>query len=160
MKPKEEEREMRNVENHFEAGSNCQVFNGNNTGCVFAMPGSSVTQQVAPAAEPKAPVAKSDKTPVPVLMLVTSVAKVRKLFWSDSSMTVIFCVCRDYYDYANNMSQFERDFHCQEGLLSNTFRNNPYMRLPVDKWEQNGAKTRVLRLVEAYHKVVEQQREE
>ena len=24
--------------NHFAAGSNCQVFNGNITGCVFAMP--------------------------------------------------------------------------------------------------------------------------
>ena len=33
--------------NHFETGSNCQVFNGNITGCVFAMPGSTVTQQAA-----------------------------------------------------------------------------------------------------------------
>ena len=28
----------KNVVNNFEAGSNCQVFNGNNSGCVFAMP--------------------------------------------------------------------------------------------------------------------------
>lgn len=32
------------VVNHFEAGSNCQVFNGPVTGCVFAMPGSTVSQ--------------------------------------------------------------------------------------------------------------------
>lgn len=32
------------VVNHFEAGSNCQVFNGSISGCVFAMPGSNVTQ--------------------------------------------------------------------------------------------------------------------
>lgn len=38
--------------NHFAAGSNCQVFNGDITGCVFAMPGSTVTQQ-QPAATPK-----------------------------------------------------------------------------------------------------------
>lgn len=38
-----------NVVNHFEAGSNCQVFNGPVSGCVFAMPGSSVTQQNTPA---------------------------------------------------------------------------------------------------------------
>ena len=31
--------------NHFEAGSNCQVFNGPITNCVFAMPGSTVMQQ-------------------------------------------------------------------------------------------------------------------
>lgn len=39
--------------NHFAAGSNCQVFNGNITGCVFAMPGSTVTQQAAPWPEPQ-----------------------------------------------------------------------------------------------------------
>ena len=43
---------QKNVVNHFEAGSNCQVFNGPVTGCVFAMPGSTVTQQGAPAAAP------------------------------------------------------------------------------------------------------------
>ena len=59
--------------------------------------------------------------------------------------------------YADNMSQFERDFHCREGLLSSAFRNNPYMRLNVGKWEHNGAKTRVLRLVEAYQEAVRKQ---
>ena len=33
------------VVNHFEAGCGCQVFNGPVSGCVFAMPGASVTQQ-------------------------------------------------------------------------------------------------------------------
>ena len=31
--------------NRFEEGSNCQVFNGPISGCVFAMPGANVTQQ-------------------------------------------------------------------------------------------------------------------
>ena len=52
------------------------------------------------------------------------------------------------------MSKFEREFHCPDGLLSNTFRNNTYMRLSIDKWEQNGVKERVLRLVDAYKKAV------
>ncbi|MBE6262241.1 MAG: hypothetical protein E7107_15790 [Prevotella sp.] len=42
-----EENSQKNVVNHFAAGSNCQVFNGNITGCTFAMPGSSVTQLAA-----------------------------------------------------------------------------------------------------------------
>ena len=42
-----EENSKKNIVNHFEAGSNCQVFNGNITGCTFAMPGSTVTQQQA-----------------------------------------------------------------------------------------------------------------
>ena len=145
-----EEDSKKNIVNHYEAGSNCQVFNGNITGCVFAMPGSTVTQQTP------APPAPLGEVHPDVQMLVECVALVREYFWRDSSMAVIFCVCRDCYDYANNMSQFERDFHCQEGLLSNTLRNNPYMRLHVSKWEQNGVKDRVLRLVEAYRNAVEE----
>ena len=145
-----EENSKKSVVNHFEAGSNCQVFNGNISGCTFAMPGSNVTQQV-----PAPSVARDDEQP-DVSTLVACVDGVRPYFWSDSSMAVIFCVCRDCYDYANNMSQFERDFHCQEGLLSNTFRNNSYMRMSVDKWEQMGVKTRVLRLVEAYKNAVDE----
>lgn len=86
--------------------------------------------------------------------LIKCTNHVRQYFWGDSSMAVIFCVCRDCFNYADNMSQFERDFHCTEGLLSNTFRNNPYMRLPVDKWEQNGVKERVLRLAKEYKNAV------
>ena len=147
-----EENSQKSVVNHFAAGSNCQVFNGNISGCVFAMPGSTVTQHL-PQPTPSEPV--DDKQP-DVEMLVACVDDVRAYYWSDSSMAVIFCVCRDNYGYVNNMSQFERDFQCQEGLLSNTFRNNPYMRMPVSKWAQNGAKDRVLRLVEAYQNAVEE----
>ena len=43
-----EEDGKKNVVNNFEAGSNCQVFNGNISGCVFAMPGAMVTQRAAP----------------------------------------------------------------------------------------------------------------
>ena len=89
-----------------------------------------------------------------VSMLVACVDAVRQFFWGDSSMAVIYGVCRDCFGYTDNMSQFERDFGCADGLLSNTMRNNPYMRLAVDKWDQQGAKQRVLRLVEAYKKAV------
>ena len=146
-----EKDDQKNVVNHFAAGSNCQVFNGNITGCVFAMSGSTVTQQAAAPA-----VVQNDEQP-DVLTLVACVESVREYFWSGSAMAVIFCVCRDRYRYADNMSQFERDFQCPEGLLSNTFRNNPYMRLPIDKWKENGAKERVLRLVEAYENAVQKQ---
>ena len=140
---------QKNVVNHFEAGSNCQVFNGNITGCVFAMPGSTVTQQATPET-------KTEEGQPDVTMLLACVESVRQYFWKDSALAVIFCTCRDCYGYVNNMSQFERDFNCQEGLLSNTFRNNPFMRMPVSKWAQNGAKDRVLRLVEAYKNAVEE----
>ena len=102
----------------------------------------------------KAVVAEGE-TKYEVKMLVESVGTVRDLFWGDSSMAVIFGVCRDCFKYTDNMSQFERDFVCSEGLISSTMRNNPYMRLHVDKWAENGAKQRVLQLMEAYKNAVE-----
>ena len=92
--------------------------------------------------------------PFSVSVLVACVDNVREYFWTPGAIGFVFCVCRDCYDYPNNMSQFERDFGCPEGSLSNTFRNNTYMHLHIDKWAQNGAKDRVLRLVEAYKKAV------
>ena len=64
-----EEKNQKSVVNHFEAGSNCQVFNGSITGCVFAMPGSTVTQQPAapqtqqPAGEPLQEEAEESEIP-------------------------------------------------------------------------------------------------
>ena len=43
-----EEKNRNEIHNHYESGANCQVFNGDVTNCVFAMPGSTVTQQAAP----------------------------------------------------------------------------------------------------------------
>ena len=103
---------------------------------------------------------EEDESALTTELLLACVAQVREYFWSESSMAVIFCICRDNYGYANNMSQFEREFDCQEGLLSNTFRNNPFMRLPVGKWKQNGVKERVLKLVDAYKNAVEGRLEE
>lgn len=40
----EEEKKKSDITNHFEAGANCQVFNGPISGCVFAMPGANITQ--------------------------------------------------------------------------------------------------------------------
>lgn len=90
----------------------------------------------------------------PVAMLVESVDDVRGLFWGNSSMAVIFCVCRDCCNYPDNMSQFERDFGCKSGLVSNTFGDNPYMRVSSEKWKQLNVKQRVQSLADAYKRAV------
>ena len=68
-----EEKKQKSVVNHFEAGSNCQVFNGSITGCVFAMPGSTVTQQPAAsptqqAGEPLQEESESEETEIPEVL--------------------------------------------------------------------------------------------
>ncbi len=41
------------IHNNYSQGANCQVFNSPVTGCVFAMPGAQVTQQLPPASADK-----------------------------------------------------------------------------------------------------------
>lgn len=157
---KHQAREKKSIVNNFAPGANCQVFNGNMSGCIFAMPGANVTQQVTSTARPeeaekKLPAACEAAGKPDLATLRACAAQVREYFWSESAMTVIFCVCRDCFSYPDNMSQFEREFECREGLLSNTFRNNRYMRLHINKWKENGAKSRVLTLVDVYRATVE-----
>lgn len=44
----EDNKQSKIIHNHFEEGSNCQVFNGSISGCIFAMPGSTVNQHIPP----------------------------------------------------------------------------------------------------------------
>ncbi len=159
---KHQAREKKSIVNNFAPGANCQLYYGNMSGCIIAMPGVHFTQQVTnpTTREDEEEKKKAEGQKLPAADLATlraCAAQVREYFWSESAMTVIFCVCRDCFSYPDNMSQFEREFECQEGLLSSTFRNNRYMRLHIDKWKQSGAKSRVLTLVDVYRRTVEKQ---
>ena len=84
-------------------------------------------------------------------VLKKAVVKVQPYMWASSSYAVVYCVCRDKYGYPDNMSKFEREFSksktgysCKEGVISSTFRTNSYMKMHIDRWEQNGAKERAL----------------
>lgn len=50
---KHQAREKKSIVNNFAPGANYQVYNGNITGCIFAMPGANVTQQVTSPAMPE-----------------------------------------------------------------------------------------------------------
>ena len=43
---KHQAREKKSIVNNFAPGANCQLFNGNMSGCIIAMPGVHFTQQV------------------------------------------------------------------------------------------------------------------
>lgn len=71
----EEEKSSR-VVNHFEAGSNCQVFNGPISGCVFAMPGATVNQSpVQQVAVPESEGKKENSSDDDVLNLLDELVK-------------------------------------------------------------------------------------
>lgn len=155
----EKEKEIKHVENHFEAGSNCQVFNGNISGCVFAMPGANVTQQATPPTEP--PAKAADEGLLSSDALAGAIQAVQADMWAASAYAVLFCECRDHRGYPNNMAQFERDvdviarqrhltYTCSAGTLSDAFRHNAYLGKHVDKWPAMGVKTRVMHLLQKF----------
>jgi len=93
--------------------------------------------------------------------LAKAVGKVLNLFWGKSSYAVLFCVCRDYFGYPNNMSMFESEFadlfndvcphyKCSHGTIVSAFFNNSFLKLPVEKWKENGAKQRALLLADNF----------
>ena len=109
---------------------------------------------------------KENKQDIAPDVLSRAISEVQPFFWGISSYAVLFCVCRDCFNYPDNMSQFERElanlsylvnpkYLCSEGTISNTLKANPYMKLPVNKWEANGAKERVLILRDEFVKAVE-----
>lgn len=99
-------------------------------------------------------------------MLRKAVSKVKQYMWATSAYSVLFCVCRDRYGYPDNMSQFERELpedkslSCTPGTISSAFRYNAYMKLNIEKWQDNGAKDRVLilkdRFIEVMDKIISQ----
>ena len=77
------------------------------------------------------------------------------LFWGSSSWAVVFCVLRDYFSGSPNVSEFERhveelplvnrpDYDCPPSTVQKALQNNPYMRLHVDKWAENGGAKRAI----------------
>lgn len=90
---------------------------------------------------------------------------VQDIMWGQSANAVIFCALRDKHGYADNMSQYERDWkimageyrlscQCPEGTLRAAFRDNPYLKLPVEKWSSNGAPERAIMLIEKFEESI------
>lgn len=99
-------------------------------------------------------------------VLAQAIEDVQDYFWGYSSNAVLFCVCKDKYNYPDNTSLFEREtrelkYHkkmaylCADGTISNAFKNNPYMKYNIDKWEEKGAKDRVLVLRDEFITAIE-----
>ena len=150
------ENDKGNVTNHFAAGSNCQVFNGPVRGSVFAMPGSTVTQQNTLAASQTSGEVLDDER------LFRALKECKPFIWGNAAYSIPFCVCRDLFHLANNTSRFERmlaEAGCEipDGTINNAMSRNPWMKLHVGKWEQQGVMERVLRLRDKFIREMEKE---
>ena len=71
--------------------------------------------------------------------VVTVIKSGRVILPTDGSITVLYAVCRDVYNWDMGQADFERamsiqGISCKGGTISNTLRKHPYMREHVDKW--------------------------
>lgn len=71
--------------------------------------------------------------------------------WGNAAYTVAFCVIRDDYNNGESVSSFERmlnerGIELPEGTLNAAISRNPWMRYNVDKWEENGAMERAIKM--------------
>lgn len=111
------------------------------------------------AAQPESKEEEGQKE-VDIKMVVQALERCKGFLWGQAALATIFCVCRDTY-HLTNASQFERqmeqmDISCPQGTIANAMRNSPYMKLPISKWEHNGAQERVLVLMKQFMKSMEE----
>ncbi len=89
--------------------------------------------------------------------LARAIENCQEYFWGKASYAVVFCVCRDDYKMTPNMSAFERkveslpykkkrDYVCKTGTITNAFSDNNIYHSHVDKWKEEGADVRQIKL--------------
>ncbi len=119
---------------------------------VIAQSGSKVVyKEVAPT--------KEEKTQVTDEQIADAIQKNKTMFWAQSAWAVFFCVCRDYLGMTQSMTEMEHyikglpftqalPYECPDGTIQKTLANNPFMKLPINKWKTNGGKERAILLAE------------
>ena len=90
-------------------------------------------------------------------LLARAIENCQQYFWGSASYAVVFCVCRDDYKMTPNMSAFERkveslpykkkrDYICKKGTITNAFSDNYIYHSHIDKWKEEGADERQIKL--------------
>ena len=91
--------------------------------------------------------------------LARAVEACQAYFWAQSSWAVVYCVCRDHLSMSMSVVDFERmvealpfthtpDYQCPKGTVQKALDNNDYMKYPIARWQECGAKKRALQLTE------------
>ena len=108
---------------------------------------------------------EDEDTPVHELTdvrLVRAVEECQSYFWAKSAWAVVFCVCRDCFGVADNVSAFEKRIMRMElspnvkeyalGTIHRALCNNDYLKKPISKWTEG----RALALAKALIAVLEE----
>ena len=95
---------------------------------------------------------EEDEAPLPALTdarLARAVEQCQPYFWAKSAWAVVFCVCRDWFGVADNVSAFEKRIlglqlnrnvkEYTTGTIHSSLSNNAFMKKPISKWEESRA---------------------
>ncbi len=98
---------------------------------------------------------KKDDNVLTAALLAKAIAACKALMWGNAAYAVPFCVCRDVYHAEDNAANFERLLAeggtvIPEGTINTAMNRNPWMKFHIDKWQEKGAKNRVLKLRDAF----------
>jgi hypothetical protein len=93
--------------------------------------------------------------------VVEAVKRCKGIFSTMASYAIAFCVCRDLFHMGNNVSAFERGLRengieITDGTINSAISRSGYMKLPIDKWRENGASERTLKLLDMFRKKMEE----
>lgn len=79
--------------------------------------------------------------------------------WGNAAYSVAFCTLRDAYDWGDNATDFERKLAGQgisipEGTVNSAMFRNPWMKYHIDKWEENQASERAIKLRDMFKQML------
>ena len=94
--------------------------------------------------------------------LAKALKECKPFIWGNAAYSIPFCVCRDLYHMTNNASLFERmlaeaGIEIPDGTINAAMSRNPWMKLHIEKWEQQGAMERVLKLRDKFIQEMEKE---
>lgn len=80
-------------------------------------------------------------------LLLKAIDECRAYFWANTSMGVVFSVCKEDYDFEDNASEFERfmqdvlkdlplplDYGCPQNTIASAKQSGEYLKFPISQW--------------------------
>ena len=93
-------------------------------------------------------------------LLIIAIDRCRAYFWANTSMGVVFSICKEDYGFEDNASDFERfmqdvlagldhplDYNCPTNTIASAKQSGKYLKYPISQWHIHHADDRAFRLL-------------
>lgn len=93
-------------------------------------------------------------------LLLKAIDECRAYFWANTSMGVVFSVCKEDCGFDDNASEFERfmqdvlkdlkvplDYGCPQNTIASAKQSGEYLKYPISQWHLHGVDKKALALL-------------